>query len=599
MSVDKISKREFDDIDDIVKENFNATIVAKFPLQKIGDWYREIDVSEDQQMFFLRTGSQAMPIKFNQIESAKSITIPYNAGKGAVRETDSNLGLTALGALCGWLVVSQTTRTKIKDRIIDLHAVKIYLRNHPTEKCAIYLCHSLAETIKVRSQIDSYLKQYEHLEKGQESHHDITGTGDTYLGLLGAGLFVTSPIWGFLAGSWAVFGMCALFGAFMFIIFVFKSSDNDKSNGQILKESLYQDEKNSKSNANLSASLTQLKTEQKKEPEEREGYVIFHFDRDKMDFALCLPEEYFEEARRKDYAYVPQDVWDSALKEFNERKEREERLGKTVELNNKGSEYEKNGDIDKAIECYEENLKIGYPALHSYDRLMILYRKLKRTEDEIRVVKLAIELFPTETKYVKRLKKLEGTEDPMVLPQVAIISHPRIVYGEKMEEEIKKLPEFDFYSKGYENTDYYQNYVSSGSLEPVWKIQSHFKDLLDSASAEEDYNNLAGASAIYEQIVAERYWMTAPYDKLIKIYSKAKLKEDEKRILTIAIDHFKMLKQTRYDYVHGLAVKYGAVDFFDERVKEDKKITYFSGVFELYNPFTIIPKWEERLAKLQ
>lgn len=39
-----------------------------------------------------------------------------------------------------------------------------------------------------------------------------------------------------------------------------------------------------------------------------------------------------------------------------------------------------------------------------------------------------------------------------------------------------------------------------------------------------------------------------------------------------------------------LAAKYGAQDFFNERVRTSKKNTYYNGVFELYNPFTIIEK---------
>lgn len=65
-------------------------------------------------------------------------------------------------------------------------------------------------------------------------------------------------------------------------------------------------------------------------------------------------------------------------------------LNETANNNNIGIDFEKKGNIPNAIEAYERNLEIAYPALHSYERLMILYRREKRYEDEIRVIKKAL-----------------------------------------------------------------------------------------------------------------------------------------------------------------------------------------------------------------
>ena len=92
--------------------------------------------------------------------------------------------------------------------------------------------------------------------------------------------------------------------------------------------------------------------------------------------------------------------------------------------------------------------------------------------------------------------------------------------------------------------------------------------------------------------------MPAPFDRLIKIYSKAHLKDAEREVLKESIAHFKELRESRLQYVEQLADKYGAIEFLSQRVNEGKKITYFNGVFELYNPFPIIDDWEKRLAKL-
>ena len=61
-------------------------------------------------------------------------------------------------------------------------------------------------------------------------------------------------------------------------------------------------------------------------------------------------------------------------------------IQKTAFLNNIGSVYEKEGLIDKAIEAYEECAKIGYKATHCYERLRILYKKRKDTENMNRII---------------------------------------------------------------------------------------------------------------------------------------------------------------------------------------------------------------------
>ena len=68
---------------------------------------------------------------------------------------------------------------------------------------------------------------------------------------------------------------------------------------------------------------------------------------------------------------------------------------------------EKEGNIEAAIKKYESNIFDGcYQARHSFDRLIILYRKEKDYNNEIRVIKRAIEVFPGETKYTERLQKI-------------------------------------------------------------------------------------------------------------------------------------------------------------------------------------------------
>ena len=277
-----------------------------------------------------------------------------------------------------------------------------------------------------------------------------------------------------------------------------------------------------------------------------------------------------------------------------------ELLEPTVELNNRGMQQEKDGLIDDAIATYEECIAIGYPAHHAYKRLMVLYSKKGDKENELRVAKLAVDKFPDEIEYQKRLIRLTGNKADAVYPTERVVFEGREVLGEVFEAVIRhRIPEFDFYQSP--TGDRVQNdfLAFKKDLEPVYRLQGHFRSLLEAADRFEAEGKFDKACYTYEQLLFEKYYMPAPYDRLIKIYSKAHLKEAEKEVLKASIEHFKELRESRLQYVEHLADKYGAIEFLSQRVDEGKKITYYSGVFELYNPFPIIDEWEKRLAKLE
>lgn len=116
-----------------------------------------------------------------------------------------------------------------------------------------------------------------------------------------------------------------------------------------------------------------------------------------------------------DYTLAPSDdtlikvsssEFSAMLKKKNDYDSFSKSLSETVNNNNIGIAFEKSGNIDSAIEAYERNLDIAYPALHSYERLMVLYRKEKRYDDEIRVIEKAINDFPIKSHktYIQKWK---------------------------------------------------------------------------------------------------------------------------------------------------------------------------------------------------
>lgn len=87
------------------------------------------------------------------------------------------------------------------------------------------------------------------------------------------------------------------------------------------------------------------------------------------------------------------------------RKEEDKMLSSCAKLNDKGKAYEKVGKIKSAITTYEKNIESDYPAHYSFKRLMVLYRKNKDFENEMRIIRRAMTLFPNEIEYKERLAK--------------------------------------------------------------------------------------------------------------------------------------------------------------------------------------------------
>lgn len=90
--------------------------------------------------------------------------------------------------------------------------------------------------------------------------------------------------------------------------------------------------------------------------------------------------------------------YDTALRLIEKKETENSRLSDAACRNNNGIEKERIGDIDDAISIYEDNISDGYPALHSYERLMIIYRRRKDFENETRVINRAIEVFSDENR---------------------------------------------------------------------------------------------------------------------------------------------------------------------------------------------------------
>ena len=76
------------------------------------------------------------------------------------------------------------------------------------------------------------------------------------------------------------------------------------------------------------------------------------------------------------------------------------------ELLLEGKEAEENNELEKAAKIYERAIKSEPHEELPYNRLMIIYRKLTRYEDELNTIKKGIKAF--EDLYQKKSEKLLG-----------------------------------------------------------------------------------------------------------------------------------------------------------------------------------------------
>lgn len=74
------------------------------------------------------------------------------------------------------------------------------------------------------------------------------------------------------------------------------------------------------------------------------------------------------------------------------------------ELIKEAKEIEQEGDFIKASKLYERIIKMQPHDEFAYNRLMIIYRKLRMYEDELRIIEKGVSVFKNQ--YKKKAKKI-------------------------------------------------------------------------------------------------------------------------------------------------------------------------------------------------
>lgn len=91
-------------------------------------------------------------------------------------------------------------------------------------------------------------------------------------------------------------------------------------------------------------------------------------------------------------------------------------LEETIRLNNIGLEAENKNNIEMAITCYEQSIGLEYPITHAYNRLIKLYSKMNKRDDQLRILNFGITNFKHDQRFKDRLEEWEMLKSKLTSP---------------------------------------------------------------------------------------------------------------------------------------------------------------------------------------
>lgn len=162
----------------------------------------------------------------------------------------------------------------------------------------------------------------------------------------------------------------------------------------------------------------------------------------------------------------------------------------------------------------------------------------------------------------------------------------------KLNKLISTLPEYDFYNGDHDKE------VSEDlpSVKEIAKLKNDIDITMRQAYRAEQACDWRNAAKQYDTLVRLRYWDPKPYIKLIEVYKKSKVQSDYiHKLESLTVNFFRKRREKMKSDVLLLADKYDSRIYAEKCINEGKTITYYDGLFDLYNPYNEI---EELLLNL-
>lgn len=295
-----------------------------------------------------------------------------------------------------------------------------------------------------------------------------------------------------------------------------------------------------------------------------------------------------------------------------------EEFDSLIKFRNTASAFEKDGKLNEAIEEYKKSISLGLNSnrlnfsnySHDIERVVILYNKTKQKETLKLFLEQLIAKYPEykdAQKWAVRLSALtkEKVVNPSILPndiEKQFQSNPSL--GARFKMFIGTFPKFNFYydlPEGMTTMQYLfvRKPVPIEKTRELGELKNAFQKILNRAKIAENENNIKTAIEAYQKLVLEQYEDNEPYDRLMIIYRHLGWINEEKKIIELSIEFFSNLKEEQKNNVLSIAREYNMESKALEYINNGKKIFYYGGAFELYNPFPIIEKWKKRLLKIE
>lgn len=395
--------------------------------------------------------------------------------------------------------------------------------------------------------------------------------------------------------------LCITFGMCLVIVVIAKLFPEES------KKTVAENNKNAKETETIQeyqVPLSELKnSKQLWRMSEDIGDRITHF---------ILKGEEFVPFNKEEYDFLQ--LSEEARKE-NEEWDEKHRLICNTRL--KAAELEKVGHIQEAIDTYTTNIKQcnSDPRFDSYqysgydiNRVIILLSKTKQYDLLRQMLEFNINKYPDCASVWKlRLEKLNNPKPDIIFPERndisgIIESKKENTIGKQIREYKLSLPEFDFYCDLPEglSTELYEKLPNTHEIGiKLREYRDAVRIINNEAYTAEQTGDYKTAVIAYERMIKEEYEDILPYERLMVLYRKIGWKDYEKSVIKRGILFFSNLRDSQKDYVMELARKYNMEHKALEYINSNKKIFYYMGAFELYNPYPIVERWKSRLDKLK
>lgn len=181
-------------------------------------------------------------------------------------------------------------------------------------------------------------------------------------------------------------------------------------------------------------------------------------------------------------------------------------------------------------------------------------------------------------------EKKEQQKKPFILTFPTSIKHPTL--GERYDEYCASLPPFDFYEGDNED-----KIPADADME----ISDYLNRLADTLAYCRDVAKKQGfvaAEQYYLFLIGHHPWEPDAYDELLELYRNNGKNDAFEALRLYSIDHFSKRRERMERQLTALAEQQGVKEMATEAIRKGEKVSYFRGLFTLYDPFPCIEHWK-------